>query len=232
MLIHVEPREVALVAIAAEPNRGGTEKTAEERRPEEISHLRPSDEEEGEGQEKENDGATEIGLFQTEEHEEPRHDEVRQKTNGKRFDLLGLLGQGVCEPDDERELRDLRRLHVHGSKSQPPRGAPARATEADEASDEQEAGADEEGISEPVEAVVVDAAHAEECEECGDGVGRLPLQKELRVVVLDCGLNGGGAVDHDHPETDQGDDDRGEDGIERVGGSSAVLARVEWGGES
>ena len=92
---------------------------------EDVTDLRPGNEEEGERQQEQDDGAPEVGLLQTEQHEHAGHDEVRQEAHGERLHLLGLLREGIGEPDHEGDLRHLGGLYVDRTDRQPPGGAAA-----------------------------------------------------------------------------------------------------------
>ena len=87
VLVHVQPREVALVAVLAEADGGRAECAAEDRRAEDVADLRAGDEEHREREEQEHDGAPEVGLLEAQQHEDAGHDEMRQEADGERLDL-------------------------------------------------------------------------------------------------------------------------------------------------
>ena len=227
MLVHVQPREVARVAEAAETDGGSAEAKAEDGRAEEVAELRPRHEEQRERQEQEHDGAPEILLRHAEEHEEPRHEEVGEEADCEVLHLLGLLRERVGEPDDERELCDFGGLDVDGADGDPSGRAAGGVPEADDARDAEEPRHDEQRVRELVEPVVVDAADAEESDERSDCVRRLALEEELRVVVLHRRLNRRRAVDHHDAEADERDRDRREHWVHRGVRQPLIYVRVE-----
>ena len=52
-------------------------------RAEDVADLRARHEEHREREEQEHDGAAEVRLLQAEQHEEPRHEEVREEADGE-----------------------------------------------------------------------------------------------------------------------------------------------------
>ena len=231
VLLHVDPGQVALVAVPAEADGRGAEPEPQERRAEQVPELRPRDEEQDEGHEQEHDGAAEVLLGHAEKHEQAGHEQVREEPDGEVPHLLGLLRERVGEPDDDGELGDLGGLDVDRADGQPARRAPRGVTEADDARDGEDAGEGEERVGELVEPVVVEPADGEEGDQGGGRVGCLTLQEELRVVVLDGRLHGGRAVDHDDAEADERDRDRREHGVHRRVREALVGVRVERGEE-
>src|ERR1700733_1135617 len=110
---------------------------------------------------------------------------MRQEADREGLYLLGLLGQRIGQPHDERELGDLRGLNVNRAQGEPSRRTSARMAETDHARHEQKAHRREQRVGQLVEAVVVDAANAKKRYETGGRVRRLTLQIKLRVVMLD-----------------------------------------------
>ena len=133
VLVHVQPREVSLVAILLRHDRDGAERAAEDRRAEDVADLRARHEEHREREEQEHDRAAEVRLLHAQEHEDAGDEEVREEADGEGLHLLGLLRERVGEPRDERELRHLGRLDVHRTDREPARRAAAAVTEADDA---------------------------------------------------------------------------------------------------
>ena len=100
-----------------------------------------------------------------------------------------------------------------------------------DAQHEQDADEGEDRVREAIEPVVVDAAGRPEHRQARRRVGDLPLQEELRVVVLHGRLHGAGRVDHDDAEADERHDGRRENGVDRTRCAGGARLRVERGRE-
>ncbi len=140
-----------------------------------------------------------------------------RKPTEKLLILSAFLDERIREPEHDAELGRLRRLDVDGADGDPPEGV-ARAV-AEARHDQHQHGRDheEDGIGEHLEPAVVEAAREPHPHDGGEGIGGLPLEEELGVVVAHRRLDGAGAVDHHHAEADEGDHQRREHRVDGPG---------------
>src|SRR5581483_1362193 len=162
---------------------------------------RPRDEEDRADDEEDRERGAEVRLDEHQERERPDEepDRAPELLEGARRRLPREIRR---EPEDDRELRELRRLEDERPDGDPAAGSvdPGADGEDAEAEDERR---DDERRRDRAQPLEVEARQEEEESDAGDRVDRLPLDVALRVRVPERGRAGGRAVDHHEAEKDE-----------------------------
>ena len=118
------------------------------------------------------------------------------------------------KPQHQTELGHLGRLNMDRTQREPATRPAAGVPQPEHAHEQEDSHHREDRIGVPAVAVIVDVARDPHEHERDHDVKDLPLQIKLRVFHLNGRLDGAGAIDHDHAEADERDDDRREHGVD------------------
>jgi hypothetical protein len=174
----------------------------------EQPHPRTRDEQDGADDEQERERGPEVGLDENERCEEKDEKPERPCELGQGARRL-VPRQVRGRPDDDRELRELRRLEDERTDVDPATRAVDPLADREHPDAQHESRHDEarRDCPEPLERETRD--DDEQC-NADDGVGHLPPDEAEWVGVPERGGSRGRAVHHDEPEEDEGGGDEHE----------------------
>src|SRR2546422_2559845 len=172
----------------------------------EVPEAPPRQEQQRERQRDQGQAVAEVGLGEHERAEHPGDHERRQEPLTEVVERLVVLSEERREVDDERELRELRRLEGYWPEPDPPaRPVDRLADRWDEHEDEQRGRHDQERHHEPLEPPVVHAEREPEARGAEQRPEDLLLQEEVGVVEPVGRDDRARRVDHHHARGEEHD---------------------------
>src|SRR5437870_1703561 len=172
----------------------------------EVPETPPRQKQQRERQRDQGQAVAEVGLGEHERAEHPRDHERRQEPLTEVVERLVVLREERCEVDDERELREFRRLEGYRPEPDPPARPVDRLTDRwEEHEDEQRGRHDEERHHEPLEPPVVHAEREPEARGAEHRPEDLLLQEEVGVVEPVGRDDRARRVDHHHARREEHD---------------------------
>ncbi len=203
----IEERHQARQAVGLRDRDRERADRGESRKRGEHPEARTSDEVHRERDRDDDDRGTEVRLGDDQRAEQRGHREERHEHRGPR-DLRAPSAKPRGQIEDERELRELRRLQADRARSQPAgRAARAHTDPGDEHEDEKHHDERHERDGERAIPVVVDAHRGEHPEEPERGPESLPREVVPRVVERVERADPARAVDHRDPKQGEREDD-------------------------
>src|SRR2546425_1450 len=171
-----------------------------------VPEAPPRQEQQRERQRDQGQAVAEVGLGEHERAEHPGDHERRQEPLTEVVERLVVLSEERREVDDERELREFRRLEGYRPEPKPPARPVDRLTGRwEEHEDEQRGRHDEERHHEPLEPPVVHAEREPEARGAEHRPEDLLLQEEVGVVEPVGRDDRARRVDHHHARREEHD---------------------------
>src|SRR2546422_3474681 len=182
----------------------------------EVPETPSRQEQQRERQRDQGQAVAEVGLGEHERAKHPRDHERRQEPLTEVVERLVVLSEERREVDDERELREFRRLEGYRPEPNPPARPVDRLTDRwEEHEDEQRGRHDEERHHEPLEPPVVHAEREPEARGAEHRPEDLLLQEEVGVAEPAGRDDRPRRVHHPHARREEHDGGAEEPGVRR-----------------
>ena len=220
----VEEAEQPRAPVRLDPDRGEPAERRDRGRGAERPAGHAGDDEHAADHQQQRDRRAEVGLDHDQRGEEARDhaDGLPELAERPRRSLAREVRGG---PDEERQLRELRRLERERAGGEPaPRAVDLRRD--DEHRDAEAERGQQERRGEVAQPPVVEPRRGDEQGDADQRVDALPLQERDRVALAERGRGRGGAEDHHEAERDQGEGDEDEQALLELADEEPSLFEV------
>ena len=197
----IEKAEEPFAAVRRHVDRRGAHHPGQHCGEREQAQRHTGDEQDARHHQAHRDRGTEVGLEQDQHAEEPDDDAERLHQFGERA-RRALACEIGADPDAERDLRHLGRLHADRPEQEPAAGTVDRRRDREHCDAQSERSNEEDG-RQRTQAVIVEAGREREEHEPGERVGTLLDEEGHRIARAERGRRRRGAEDHHEPECDE-----------------------------